>query len=94
MSDDVARYKEAKKNVEKARAVRIFLVHLSVFILGNIFLGVWNSLTYYIKGNELLWFPIPLIFWGVGVLIHYTISVALFNEWWDNDESIINSHDN
>ena len=91
MSDEVARYKEAKKNVEKARAVRIFLVHLSVFIIGNIFLGVWNSLTYYIKGNELLWFPIPLIFWGVGVLIHYTISVALFNEWWEHDETIIQS---
>lgn len=93
MNDDLAVYKDARKAVEKARAVRTFLVHLAVFIIGNIFLGVWNSLTYYVKGNELLWFPIPLIFWGVGVLIHYTISVALFNEWWDRDESTIESRD-
>lgn len=89
MSDQLANYKEARKGVEKTRATRVFLIHLAAFIIGNIFLGVWNSLTYYIKGNELLWFPIPLIFWGVGVLIHYTVSVALFNEWWDRDESVI-----
>ena len=94
MNEDLAGYRDARKNVEKARAVRTFLVHLAVFIIGNIFLGVWNSLTYYVKGNELLWFPIPLIFWGVGVLIHYTVSVALFNEWWDRDESIIQSRNN
>ena len=93
MNDDLASYKEARKAVEKARVVRVFLIHFSTFVIGNIFLGVWNSLTYYIKGNELLWFPIPLIFWGVGVLIHYTISVALFNEWWERDESIIQSRD-
>ena len=89
MNEELAKYKEMKNTVEKARAVRVFLAHLAIFIIGNIFLGVWNSLTYYIKGNELLWFPIPLIFWGVGVLIHYTVSVALFKEWWDHDERII-----
>ncbi len=91
VNEELANYREARKSVEKARADRIFLVHLAVFIIGNIFLGIWNSLTYYVKGNELLWFPIPLIFWGVGVLIHYTVSVALFNEWWERDESIIQS---
>ena len=89
MNDEVTRYKEARKSVEKARAVRIFLVHFSAFILGNIFLGVWNSLTYYVRDNQLLWFPIPLIFWGVGVLVHYTVSVVLFEEWWERDESQI-----
>ena len=93
VNEELESYKEARKTVEKDRVVRTFLVHLAVFIIGNIFLGVWNSLTYYVKGNELLWFPIPLIFWGVGVLIHYTVSVALFNEWWERDESVIQSRE-
>ena len=93
MNDEVTRYKEARKSVEKSRAVRIFLVHFTAFILGNMFLGVWNSLTYYVKENELLWFPIPLIFWGVGVLIHYTVAVVLFEEWWERDESQIQTRD-
>ena len=89
VSNEVASYREARKSVEKSRAVRIFLVHLAVFVLGNIFLAFWNSLTYYVKDNELLWFPIPFIFWGIGVLIHYTVSVVLFEEWWERDESQI-----
>jgi len=91
VNEELANYREVRKSVEKARADAVFLVHLAVYIIGNIFLGIWNSLTYYINGNELLWFPIPLIFWGVGVLIHYTMSVALFNEWWERDESTIQS---
>ena len=89
--DQLESYKNAKKTVAKARMVRLFLAHLAIFVIGNIFLGSWNSLTYYVKGNELLWFPIPLVFWGVGILIHYTVSVALFNEWWERDESAIQS---
>ena len=77
--------------MEKARVVRLFLAHLAIFVIGNIFLGIWNSLTYYVKGNELLWFPIPIVFWGVGLLIHYTVSVVLFDEWWERDESAIQS---
>ena len=89
MTDQLESYKEAKKTQEKARGLQIFVAHLFLFIAGNIFLGVWNVLTYMVKGNELLWFPMPLGFWGVGVLIHYTISVALFNDWWEHDETII-----
>lgn len=89
MNEELARYKDAKKIVEKARVTRLFMAHLAVFIVGNIFLGGWNLLTYFVKGNEFLWFPIPLMFWGVGVLIHYTMSVALFDEWWNRDEMIM-----
>ena len=91
MDDQLESYKNAKKTVEKARVVRLFLAHLAIFVIGNIFLGIWNSLTYYVKGNELLWFPIPIVFWGVGLLIHYTVSVVLFDEWWERDESAIQS---
>ena len=79
-------YREARKSIKKARAVRIFLVHLAAYILGNIFLGSWNILTYFIKDSPTLWFFLPLLFWGVGLIIHYVHSVALFDEWWDSDE--------
>jgi hypothetical protein len=44
-----------------------------------------NVLTYFIKDDTTLWFFVPLIFWGVGLLIHYIQGVALFNDWWDSD---------
>ena len=82
-------YREVRKSIEKARAVRIFLSHLAAYILGNIFLGSWNILTYFIKDSPTLWFFLPLLFWGVGLIIHYVHSVALFDEWWDLDERTI-----
>ena len=82
-------YREARKSIEKARAVRIFLSHLAAYILGNIFLGSWNVLTYFLKDSPTLWFFLPLLFWGVGLIIHYVHSVALFDEWWDLEERTI-----
>ena len=82
-------YRETRKSIEKARAVRIFLSHLAAYILGNIFLGSWNVLTYFLKDSPTLWFFLPLLFWGVGLIIHYVHSVALFDEWWDLDERTI-----
>ena len=89
MTDELENYIEAKKSVQRQRAIRIFQVHLAAFTIGNIFFGIWNSLTFYITGIEALWFPMPLIFWGIGILIHYIVSVALFDEFWERDESII-----
>jgi len=83
-------YQAARKTVEKNRAVRTFFVHLAAYIIGNIFFGIWNVLTYVMKDHELLWFPLPLIFWGVVLLIHYAHSVALFDDWWERDEWKLN----
>ena len=86
---EVVRYRETRKAIEKARAVRIFVSHLVAFLIGNAFLGVWNGLTYYVKDDDTLWFYLPLLFWGVGVIIHYLQGVALFENWWERDESLI-----
>ena len=48
-------------------------------------------MTYVVKDDDALWFFLPLLFWGVGVIIHYLNSVALFDEWWEADERNINS---
>ena len=86
---DVTAYSETRKTIEKARAVRVFVSHLIAYVLGNLFLGFWNAMTYFMKDSETLWFYLPLLFWGVGVIIHYLQSVALFDEWWELDERTI-----
>ena len=86
VSDEIRLYQEVRKRVGKARAIRIFVYHLIAYALGNIFLGAWNIFTVQNRGDEILWFYFPLIFWGVGVIIHYLQGVALFDEWWDQDE--------
>ena len=88
---DVARYIDARKAIEKARVIRIFVSHLVAYVIGNLFLGVWNGLTYYVKEDDTLWFFLPLLFWGVGIIIHYLQSIALFDNWWERDEAIISS---
>ena len=88
MTDEIRHYQEVRKRVAKTRTVRIFFYHLVAYVLGNIFLGAWNIFTYELKDDKALWFFSPLIFWGVGVIIHYLQSVALFDDWWEQDERI------
>ena len=82
-------YGTIKMSIDKARAKRNFLVHLATYVIGNIFFGAWNALTYFVKDSPALWFYLPLLFWGVGLIVHYLLSVALFDEWWDMDERTI-----
>ena len=87
--EDLALYVSGRNKVEGQRAIRVFLGHLIAFVIGNIFLGIWNVLTIYVRDDENLWFFIPLLFWGVALLIHYVNSIVLFDEWWEQDEKNI-----
>ena len=89
MDPGIGEYSRERMSIERRRAVRLFLLHLAFYVLGNVFLGGWNALTYFVLGSPTLWFVLPLLFWGVGVIIHYLNSVALFEEWWEHDERII-----
>ena len=91
MEDDVAlmAYRAARKTIEKRRALLFFYAHLGAFIVSNLFLSGWNALTYFVKESSTLWFFLPLLFWGVGVIVHYLHAVALFEEWWELDERVI-----
>ena len=83
---ELRRYKESKRTVEKQRATRIFLAHLGAYIIGTMIVGLWNSGTFFLRDNDNLWFWLPLLFWGIGVVVHYLIGIALFDDWWDHDE--------
>lgn len=86
---DVAAYRNLRKHVEKERAWRGFLVHLAAYILGNVALVLWNVGVYYLRDDKAWWFYLPLLFWGIGVIVHFLMAVALFDNWWDRDERII-----
>lgn len=89
LSDQTSRYREARQAVERRRALQIFVAHLAVFLVGNAFLGGWNAVTYYVTETGFIWFPLPLLFWGIGVIIHYWTSIVLFDRWWERDEAVI-----
>jgi hypothetical protein len=84
----IEEYQSVRKMVAKKRAYRIFYSHVAAYVIGNVFLGVWNVLTWFLRDDETLWFFVPLIFWGIGLLIHYIQSVVLFDDWWDNDARV------
>ena len=52
---------------------RAFLVHLTVYVLVNALLIAVN----FIYTPWFLWFPFPLLGWGIGVLLHYIFGVYL-----------------
>ena len=79
-------YRQARRDIERSRAKLVFYAHLGAYVVGNLFLGGWNVLTYVVKKSDALWFFLPLLFWGVGLIVHYLQSVALFDEWWELDE--------
>jgi hypothetical protein len=91
-SYDIAKYKEAKKTVERRRTYRIFIWHLVGYVLGNLVIGLWNLGTYYLRDNDTVWFYVPLLFWGAGLIVHSVLAVALFDNWWDRDERLVEQH--
>ena len=63
MSDQGTRYQHAKKRVE---ALRQFYVHLTVYVVVNLFLFGLNMLI----SPGSLWFYWPLMGWGIAVALH------------------------
>ncbi|MBM3949395.1 MAG: 2TM domain-containing protein [SAR202 cluster bacterium] len=88
---ELARYITIRKEVERKRSNRSFMYHLIAYTAANGFLSGWNALTFFLLDDETLWFFLPLLFWGVALLIHYVNAVVLFDEWWNNDERRIAS---
>ena len=88
-TSELDKYKDVRKTVVKKRVFRIFQIHLLAYVLGMITIGLWNAGTFYLRDNDTLWFYLPLLFWGLGAVIHYVLAVGLFDEWWERDERVI-----
>ena len=63
MNEEEIRYERARKKVE---AIKGFYVHLSIYLLVNLFLLLLNILT----SPDTLWFWMPLLGWGIAILAH------------------------
>ena len=63
MNEQETRYQNAKKRVEELRG---FYVHLTVYVVVNLFLFALNMLT----SPGSLWFYWPLLGWGIAVALH------------------------
>ena len=63
MSEQEARYQNAKRRVETLKG---FYVHLTVYVLVNLLLFTINVLT----SPESLWFFWPLLGWGIALALH------------------------
>ncbi len=78
MNED-ARYKRAKMQVG---LIRLFYIHLSIYIIVNFGLFVINMLS----GSDKLWFYWPIIGWGIGLLFHGLLVFGLcgvFGKDWE-----------
>lgn len=61
--EDNDKYLRAKKKVENLKA---FYIHLTVYLLVNIFIFIINLVTY----EGIWWFIYPLGGWGIGLTAH------------------------
>ena len=86
--ESVDLYREARRAVTRERSTSLFAFHVATYVASLLFLGIWNMVTVSMVQGA-WWFITPLIFWGVGVTIHYILAVALFDDWWDRDEGLI-----
>lgn len=73
----IRNFKTETKDVVQARK-RVnekigFYIHLTVYICINLFFNIWN----WIDGGE-YWALFPLLFWGLGLGIHYLNVFDLF----------------
>ena len=76
MNDDAA-YQRARKRVA---AMRGFYIHLTVYLLVNVFLFLINIVT----SPHYLWFYWPLLGWGIGLVAH-RVSVFGFGGQFGHD---------
>jgi hypothetical protein len=63
MNEKEITLQRAKKRVA---ALRGFYIHLSVYVIVNLFLFLLNIIT----SPDVLWFYWPLLGWGIAIVVH------------------------
>jgi hypothetical protein len=77
-------YKRAKKRIEKIKG---FYIHLIIFILFNIFMGIQNFIDHGVEGLLYSFMGFGL-FWGIGLFFHWygVFGKGLFFKDWENQK--------
>jgi hypothetical protein len=71
--DDFARAAFREAEAKQILRRRVFLLHLSVYVMTNIFLVVIWALA----GGGYPWFLFPLFGWGIGLVAHCVVAYLL-----------------
>lgn len=71
--DDFARAAFREQEAKQILRRRVFLLHLSVYVMTNLFLVVIWALT----GRGYPWFLFPLFGWGIGLVAHLVAAYLL-----------------
>lgn len=67
----IEQYEQAELQLETEKARRGFLVHAAVYVLVQAALITINL----VFARDFIWFPFPLVGWGIGLTIHYLYGV-------------------
>jgi hypothetical protein len=73
MMDDFARAAFREAEAEQILRRRVFLLHLSVYVMTNLFLVVIWALA----GGGYPWFLFPIFGWGIGLVAHGVVAYLL-----------------
>jgi low temperature requirement protein LtrA len=71
----LAEYQDAYRTMQSHEARKGFKIHLAAYIAVNSFLATANLLFV----PETIFFVFPLVGWGIGLTVHYTIAVRLLD---------------
>lgn len=79
----LAEYKSAYRKMQTRQAKIGFTIHFAAYIVVNSLLATINLLLV----PEVTWFIFPLVGWGIGLTLHYTLAVRLFDRFLRADEA-------
>jgi hypothetical protein len=69
----VQQYERAERAVALEEERRGFAFHAGTYLVGNALLIAYNLFIV----PEFIWFPFPLVVWGIGLLMHYVFGVRM-----------------
>ncbi len=79
----LAEYQSAYRTMHKHQGKIGFAIHSAVYVVVNSALAAVNLLLV----PEVTWFIYPIIGWGVGLTLHYTLAVRLLDRFLRADEA-------
>lgn len=71
-------YEEAERQLTRKEERQGFRIHAAIYLLVNLLLFGINMAVITRTGEDFVWFVFPLVFWGIGLAMHYYFGVRAF----------------
>lgn len=79
----LADYKKAYRKMSARKTKIGFIINLTAYVIVNSLLTTINMLFV----PQFIWFIFPLVGWGIGLAMHYTFGVRLFDRLMTAEEA-------